>query len=58
MFVGVYGSKYNGLLPVDTPQPHTDKVDAANSCDLYDLTLDAKLDDLIGRIELFPALSC
>jgi len=51
MFVGIYGAKYRGLLERDTPTPHMDGgVDKAGSCDVYDLTLENHLSDLIGKL--------
>jgi len=50
MFVGLYAAKYKGLLAEDTPQPHTDKIDLAGSCDAYDLQLDERLADLDGKL--------
>jgi hypothetical protein len=50
MFVGIYAVKYRGLLERDTPQPHMDGIDKAGSCDVYDLALQEKLTDLIGKL--------
>jgi hypothetical protein len=50
LFVGLYSVHYRGLLEHDTPMPHTDGVDKAGSCDVYDLTLEQALSDLIGRL--------
>jgi hypothetical protein len=50
MFVGLYRAKYRGLLEQDTPMPHMDDVDKAQSCDVYDLTLENTLSDLVGRL--------
>jgi hypothetical protein len=50
LFVGIYATKYRGLLERDTPQPHRSGTDKAGSCDAYDLTLDKSLNDLIGRL--------
>jgi hypothetical protein len=50
MFAGIYSVRYKGLLQEDTPQPHTDGIDLAHSCDVYDLTLEAQLSDFIGRL--------
>ncbi len=51
MFVGVYKASYRGLLKRDTPQPHIEGgIDKAGTCDVYDLTLDDPLHDLIGRL--------
>lgn len=50
MFVGMYAASYKGLLTVDTPQPHSDKIDTAGSRDVYDLQLDARFSDLEGKL--------
>jgi hypothetical protein len=50
MFVGLYAAKYTGILAEDTPKPHNDGIDLAESCDFYDLKLDEQLADLRGKI--------
>ena len=50
MFAGLYSVNYRGLLEKDTPMPHMDGIDKASSCDVYDLKLQDKLQDLIGKI--------
>jgi hypothetical protein len=50
MFVGLYAAKYQGLLAEDTPQPHTNEIDPAGSCDVYDLHIDERLADLHGKL--------
>ena len=50
MFAGIYAARYRGLLEQDTPMPHTDGIDKAGSCDVYDLTLEDRLGDLIGKL--------
>lgn len=50
MFAGIYAVTYRGLLEKDTPMPHMDGIDKAGSCDVYDLNLQDKLQDLIGKI--------
>jgi hypothetical protein len=50
LFVGIYGVKYRGLLEQDAPMPHMDGVNKAGSCDVYDLTLEPRLSDLIGKL--------
>lgn len=50
MFAGLYAVKYRGLLEKDTPMPHADGVDKAGSCDVYDLTIQDALSDLIGKL--------
>ncbi len=50
MFAGLYEVNYRGLLEKDTPIPHRDGIDKAGSCDVYDLILQEKLRDLIGKL--------
>lgn len=50
MFVGLYSVKYQGVIKQDRPMPHMDGIDKAGSCDVYDLTLENALSDLIGRL--------
>jgi hypothetical protein len=50
LFVGIYGVKNPRLLEQDTPKPHMDGVDEAGSCDVYDLMLEQKLGDLVGKL--------
>ncbi len=50
LFVGVYAAKYRGLLERDTPRPHRDGVTKAGSCDVYDLSLEEGLADLVGKL--------
>ena len=50
VFVGIYGVGKRRLLEQDTPKPSMDGVDEAGSCDLYELTLEAALGDLSGRL--------
>ncbi len=50
MFVGLYGAKYVGLLPEDTPWQHADGVDLAGTCDVYDLRHDDRLADVEGKL--------
>lgn len=50
LFVGIYSVKNRRLLEQDTPMPHMDGVDEAGSCYVYDLALDPRLDDLIGKM--------
>jgi hypothetical protein len=50
LFVGVYEVKYRGLLEHDERMAHKkDGTDKAGSCDVYDLTLEKALSDLIGK---------
>ena len=50
MFAGLYSAKYRGLLKQDTPAPHMDFVWKAGDWDVYDLTLQDALADLIGKL--------
>lgn len=50
MFAGLYAVRYGGLLKKDTPRPHMEGIDEAGSCDVYDLTLQNTLSDLIGKL--------
>lgn len=50
LFVGIYSVKNRRLLEQDTPKPHMDGVDKADSCDVYDLTLEHPLSDLVGKL--------
>lgn len=51
MFVGLYAASYRGLLEKDRPKPHViGEVDKAGSCDIYNLELDDRFRDLIGRL--------
>jgi hypothetical protein len=50
MFVGIYKVKGKQLLDRNIPRPHMDGFDIAGSCHIYDLELDTRMDDLIGRL--------
>lgn len=51
MFVGLYGVLYRGVLQTDFEQPHIrGEIAKAGSSDVYDLTLQETLSDLIGRL--------
>lgn len=50
MFTGIYAVRYRGLLEDDAPRLHMDGLDEAGSCDVYDLTLQDTLNDLIGKL--------
>jgi hypothetical protein len=50
LFVGVYAAEYRGLSEHDTPLPYRDGVDKAGSRDVYNLTLEKVLEDLIGKL--------
>ena len=50
MFVGIYRVQGKTLLEKDAPMPHMDGVDKAGSCHVYDLVLDSRLEDFIGKM--------
>jgi hypothetical protein len=50
MFVGLYTAEYRGVLTKDAPQPHSDEVLPAGSCDVYNLRPDERSVDLEGRL--------
>jgi hypothetical protein len=50
LFVGIYTVGERRLLEVDQPMPHMDGVDLAGTCHCYDLKLDDRLGDLVGRM--------
>jgi len=50
LFAGFYRCRYVGVNEVERPWPHAVGTDAAGTCDVYDLTLDDRLNDLAGRL--------
>lgn len=51
MFVGLYAASYKSVLGHDQPMPHVvGGIDRAGTCDVYDLILDHRMQDLIGRL--------
>jgi len=50
MFVGLYRAKYRGISECDLTKPHTDGVDLAGTCDIWDLELQDVLKDMIGKL--------
>ena len=50
LFVGFYRVSNRRLLEFDQPMPHTDGVDKAGSCHLFDLERDARFDDFVGKL--------
>jgi hypothetical protein len=50
MFAGIYRAKYRGLLDRDMRWPHNDEIVEAGTCDIYELALDDKLREFIGRL--------
>lgn len=50
LFVGIYRVEGCRVLDRDVPSPHMDGFERAGSCNLYELRLDERLQDLIGRL--------
>lgn len=50
LFVGIYGVKGRRLLEQDTPKSQADGVDEAGNFHVYELTLEPRLGELIGRL--------
>lgn len=50
LFVGLYSLKTVRILDRDLPMPHTDGVDRAGSCNVYDIDFSPVLSDLAGRL--------
>jgi hypothetical protein len=50
MFVGIYRVQGKKLLEKDTAKPHMDGFDKAGSCHVYNLILESRLEDLIGKM--------
>jgi len=50
LLASVYVAQYQGVLAVDTPKPHNDGVDAAGSCDVYDLERMHDFAEFEGRV--------
>lgn len=50
MLAGFYRCSYVGLNDADRQWTHTEGVDPVGTCDLYDLVLDQRFDDLHGRL--------
>ena len=50
LFVGIYRVQGKKLLETDTPKPHMEGVDKAGSCHVYDLALESRMNDLIGKM--------
>lgn len=50
MFVGIYKVKGKQLLDRNIPKPHMNGFDMAGSCHIYELEIDTRMDDLIGRL--------
>jgi hypothetical protein len=50
MFVGIYLVKYLELLKEDIPSPHMDGLEKAGTRDVYELILEERLHEYIGRL--------
>lgn len=50
LFVGIYRVNGRAVSKVDLPMPHRDGVDKAGTCDVYELSSEEPLSDLIGRL--------
>ncbi|MFM2293707.1 MAG: hypothetical protein RLZZ350_120 [Verrucomicrobiota bacterium] len=50
LFVGIYRVRSKKLLERDTPKPHMDGVDEAGCYHVYDLAVEQRLEDLIGKM--------
>ncbi len=50
LFVGIYSVKNQRLLEQDTPKPQMEGDDETGSCHVYELTLEPRLSDLIGKL--------
>ena len=50
LFVGIYSVKTRRLLEQDTPMPHRDGIDKTGTCYIYDLSIETRLSDLIGKL--------
>ena len=52
LFVGIYAVGAHKLLEVDMPTPHRDGVDKAGICHCYELALDSRMSDLVGKMTI------
>jgi hypothetical protein len=50
LLAGFYSCGYLGVNQVERPWRHADGVNPVGSCDVYQLILDGRLDDLAGRL--------
>jgi hypothetical protein len=50
LLAGLYGCRYLGVNEVERIWPHAVGADPAGTCDVYELTLDERLNDLAGRL--------
>lgn len=50
LFVGIFEVGGRKLLDHDVPAPHMDGIEAAGTCHQYELRLDERLQNLIGRL--------
>jgi hypothetical protein len=50
LLAGFYCCRYLGVNQVERIWPHTDGIDPVGTCDVYELTLDERINDLAGRL--------
>jgi len=50
LLAGFYGCRYVGVNDMERTWPHTDGLDPVGTCDIYELILDDRLNDLAGRL--------
>lgn len=50
LLAGIYVASYGGVLETDFQSVHTEGIEAAQSCDMYKLSLDERFSDLEGRL--------
>ena len=50
LLAGFYGCRYVGVNDMERIWPHTDGLDPVGTCDIYELILDDRLNDLAGRL--------
>ena len=50
LFVGIFRVKYTGLSKKDTPKVHTSGIDPAGTHDTYELVLDDRLREFVGKL--------
>lgn len=50
MFAGLYLAAYVGLNETDEAWPHADGIDLAGTADVYDLVLDTRLSEFVGKL--------
>jgi hypothetical protein len=50
LLAGFYGCRYVGVNDMERIWPHTEGHDPVGTCDIYELNLDERLNDLAGRL--------